>query len=65
VTLDYRPKAVRLNSQGAVVVFGGQQDSAVALTAFATEKDRELAISAGFQMHLAKPVDPEVLVGGN
>jgi len=35
---------------------------AVALTAFATEKDRELAISAGFQMHLAKPVDPEVLV---
>ncbi|MDX6501439.1 MAG: hypothetical protein QOG23_4699 [Blastocatellia bacterium] len=35
---------------------------AVALTAFATEKDRELAISAGFQLHLAKPVDPEVLV---
>ncbi len=35
---------------------------AVALTAFATEKDRQLALSAGFQMHLAKPVDPEVLV---
>jgi PAS domain S-box-containing protein len=35
---------------------------AVALTAFATEKDRQLAISAGFQMHLAKPVDPDVLI---
>jgi len=35
---------------------------AVALTAFATEKDRQLAISAGFQMHLAKPVDPDALV---
>jgi CheY-like chemotaxis protein len=35
---------------------------ALALTAFATEKDRQLAISAGFQMHLAKPVDPEILI---
>jgi signal transduction histidine kinase/ActR/RegA family two-component response regulator len=35
---------------------------AVALTAFATEKDRQLALSAGFQLHLAKPVDPDVLV---
>jgi CheY-like chemotaxis protein len=35
---------------------------AVALTAFATEKDRELALAAGFQVHLAKPVDPGVLV---
>lgn len=35
---------------------------AVALTAFATEKDQRLALSAGFQVHLAKPVEPEVLV---
>jgi CheY-like chemotaxis protein len=35
---------------------------AVALTAFATEKDRERALSAGFQIHLAKPVEPDVLV---
>jgi CheY-like chemotaxis protein len=35
---------------------------AVALTAFATEKDQQLAISAGFQMHLAKPVDPNFLI---
>jgi len=35
---------------------------AIALTAFATEKDRQLALSAGFQAHLAKPVDPDVLI---
>lgn len=35
---------------------------AVALTAFASAKDRELALSLGFQMHLAKPVEPSVLV---
>jgi CheY-like chemotaxis protein len=35
---------------------------AVALTAFATAKDRDLALSAGFQIHLAKPVEPEVLI---
>jgi PAS domain S-box-containing protein len=41
---------------------GGSDVPAVALTAFATEKDRQLALSAGFQLHLAKPVDPDVLV---
>jgi signal transduction histidine kinase/ActR/RegA family two-component response regulator len=35
---------------------------AVALTAFATEKDRQRALSAGFQIHLAKPVEPDALV---
>jgi CheY-like chemotaxis protein len=35
---------------------------AVALTAFATEKDRQLALSAGFQIHLTKPVEAAVLV---
>jgi signal transduction histidine kinase/integral membrane sensor domain MASE1/ActR/RegA family two-component response regulator len=35
---------------------------AVALTAFATEKDRQRALAAGFQIHLAKPVEPDVLV---
>jgi signal transduction histidine kinase/integral membrane sensor domain MASE1/CheY-like chemotaxis protein len=35
---------------------------AVALTAFATEKDRQMALSAGFQDHLAKPVEPTALV---
>ncbi len=31
---------------------------AIALTAFAAENDRKLALSAGFQVHLAKPVEP-------
>jgi PAS domain S-box-containing protein len=35
---------------------------AIALTAFATENDRKLSLSAGFQAHLAKPVEPEDLV---
>jgi PAS domain S-box-containing protein len=35
---------------------------AVALTAFATEKDQQLALSAGFQVHLTKPVEPHVLI---
>jgi CheY-like chemotaxis protein len=35
---------------------------AVALTAFATEKDQQRALSAGFQVHLVKPVEPDVLI---
>jgi signal transduction histidine kinase/ActR/RegA family two-component response regulator len=35
---------------------------AAAITAFAREEDRRLALRAGFQMHLAKPVDPDCLV---
>ena len=35
---------------------------AVALTAFATEEDRRLALAAGFQVHLTKPVEPSVLI---
>jgi signal transduction histidine kinase/ActR/RegA family two-component response regulator len=35
---------------------------AAALTAFARADDRLVALRAGFQMHLAKPVDPDVIV---
>ncbi|RPH55227.1 response regulator, partial [bacterium] len=31
---------------------------AIALTAYAGEGDRQRALAAGFQMHLAKPVEP-------
>jgi CheY-like chemotaxis protein len=31
---------------------------AVALTAYAREEDRQRALAAGFQSHLAKPVEP-------
>jgi CheY-like chemotaxis protein len=35
---------------------------AVALTAYAREQDKEQALRVGFQFHLAKPVDPAVLL---
>ena len=35
---------------------------AIALTAYASEADRDQAIAAGFQKHIAKPVDPAELV---
>lgn len=35
---------------------------ALALTAFARSEDRRRAILAGFQMHIAKPVEPAELV---
>jgi signal transduction histidine kinase len=35
---------------------------ALALTALARAEDRQLALSAGFQRHLAKPIDPAKLV---
>jgi signal transduction histidine kinase/DNA-binding response OmpR family regulator len=39
-----------------------RQIPALALTAYATDEDRALALSAGFQMHLTKPIEPERLV---
>jgi CheY-like chemotaxis protein len=35
---------------------------AAALTAFARSEDRTKALRSGFEMHLAKPVDPAELV---
>lgn len=40
----------------------GGQIPAIALTAYAGELDQHLALAAGFQRHVAKPIDPEVLV---
>ena len=39
-----------------------QQIPAIALTAFASNDDAERARAAGFDLHLAKPVDPAELV---
>lgn len=38
-----------------------RQIPAVALTAYAREEDRISALSAGFQMHVPKPVEPATL----
>jgi signal transduction histidine kinase/ActR/RegA family two-component response regulator len=34
----------------------------VALTAFAGERDRERSLEAGYQRHIAKPIDPAMLI---
>jgi CheY-like chemotaxis protein len=39
-----------------------RQIPAAALTAYARSEDRMKALRAGFQMHLAKPIDPAELV---
>jgi CheY-like chemotaxis protein len=41
----------------------GGQIPAIALTIFAGEENRNLSIEAGFQVHLAKPIEPTKLVG--
>ena len=35
---------------------------AAAITAYASDRDRQRAIAAGFEMHLAKPIDPARLI---
>jgi CheY-like chemotaxis protein len=46
---------------------GGRRIPALALSAYARDEDRRRAIDAGFEVHVAKPVDPaklaEVLIG--
>jgi len=46
---------LRPTEQGGTVL-------AIALTAYATEVDRQKALQAGFQAHITKPVEPEILV---
>ncbi|MBD0336590.1 MAG: PAS domain S-box protein [Cyanobacteria bacterium Co-bin13] len=40
----------------------GGQTPAIALTAYAGEFDQQRALQTGFQQHLSKPVEPEVLI---
>ena len=40
----------------------GEKILAVALTAFARDEERRLALQAGFQVHVSKPIEPEELV---
>jgi len=39
-----------------------RQIPAVALSAYASDEDRALSLSKGFQMHLTKPIEPDQLV---
>jgi signal transduction histidine kinase len=40
----------------------GGETPAIALTAYARSEDEQRSLDAGFQLHLAKPVEPQVLV---
>ncbi|MFN6471022.1 MAG: response regulator [Nostoc sp. SerVER01] len=40
----------------------GGEIPAIALTAYAGEGDRQQALAAGFQQHISKPIEPEVLM---
>nr|WP_277882220.1 response regulator [Oculatella sp. FACHB-28] len=40
----------------------GGQIPAIALTAYAGDADQQQVIAAGFQKHISKPIEPEVLI---
>ncbi|WP_392477738.1 hypothetical protein [Nostoc sp. C110] len=40
----------------------GEKILAVALTAYARDEERNLALEAGFEVHLSKPIEPDKLV---
>ncbi|MES1025463.1 ATP-binding protein [Gloeocapsa sp. BRSZ] len=42
--------------------FSHKQFAAIALTAYARTSDQQEAIAAGFTQHLAKPIDPTILI---
>jgi PAS domain S-box-containing protein len=43
---------------------GSGRVPAIALTAYARAEDRQRALLAGYQMHLAKPIEPRELIAG-
>jgi two-component system, chemotaxis family, CheB/CheR fusion protein len=40
----------------------GGQIPAAAITAYVSDQERQRLIAAGFQIHLAKPIDPAQLI---
>jgi CheY-like chemotaxis protein len=40
----------------------GRVTPAIALTAYATSSDRDTVLSSGFQVHMAKPFEPDKLI---
>jgi PAS domain S-box-containing protein len=45
-------------------LLGSGRVPAIALTAYARAEDRQRALLAGYQMHLAKPIEPRELIAG-
>jgi CheY-like chemotaxis protein len=57
-------KTIRASSDAATgaMTTGGRKLPSIALTAFARSEDRRRALLAGFDMHIAKPVDAAELI---
>jgi CheY-like chemotaxis protein len=53
-TLIQRIRALPVEKGGAV--------SAIALTAYAKGEDQQKALESGYQVHIAKPLEPDKLV---
>ena len=51
-----------LRSDSSLVTNNSSLVPAIALTGYASTKDRDRALSAGYQPHLAKPIEPDDLV---
>ena len=49
-------------ASGGIAITRVRDVPAAALTAYARSEDRMKALRAGFQIHLAKPIDPAELV---
>ena len=47
---------------GTIPALSEAMPKAIALTAYAGEMNQQQALAAGFQMHISKPVEPDVLV---
>lgn len=52
----------QIRNQGGTINAGASLLPAIALTAYAGEFNQQQALEAGFQAHLAKPIDPDCLV---
>jgi CheY-like chemotaxis protein len=59
---EFIRKLRMLPVQGSLLFGSTETIPAIALTGYATIKDRDRALAAGYQLHLAKPVEPEELV---
>jgi PAS domain S-box-containing protein len=51
-----------LIQQVRATIPNAQQLPAIALTAYASDEDRQRALLAGYQLHLSKPIDPQRLL---
>lgn len=62
LSLGARPVNTRIRRIRSLVTAHGREIPAVALSAYARPYDRLEALRAGFNAHVAKPIDPAELI---